>query len=203
MGEEPSKPQRPSFREIGPAWITAIAALIAALAGAGFFAGRVTAPNSSNLSPVSTTTPRATKPISPVSTVNPAISPLETNQPSDGAGALLNAYKVTIPSNEGIRFGPTPGQPESCSPVDSTVDLCYDGYEVGSDENVAVLNAASASYGGCETDTNYQFSITSLTAGTILCFTGSSPSNLVASATITAIGQNSALILSVKVYKGA
>lgn len=36
--------RKPSFREFGPAWITAISALIVALTGAGFFAGRASAP---------------------------------------------------------------------------------------------------------------------------------------------------------------
>ena len=115
----------------------------------------------------------------------------------------MNAYSVTIPSNEGIKFGSSPSQLESCSPVDSTDDLCYDGSDVGSDENVAVLDAVSASYQGCETDTNYQLGVTTLTVGTILCFTGSSPSNLVASATITAIGQNDALVFRINVYRGS
>lgn len=43
MGEEPPKPSHPSFREIGPAWVAAVAALITALTGAGFFVGRATA----------------------------------------------------------------------------------------------------------------------------------------------------------------
>jgi hypothetical protein len=205
-GQEPSKPHGPRFREIGPAWITAIAALIAALAGAGFFAGRVTASNNSGSSPIPQSTSRLAGPISsaaPAISPSPVISSPETDQSSSGENALLDSYNVTIPANKGIKFGSTPGQPESCTPIDSTDDLCYDGYEVGSDENVAVLDAVSASYEGCETDTNYQIAVSSLTIGTILCFTGSSPSNLVASATIMAFGQNDALMLKVNVYKGS
>lgn len=42
MGDAGQRKQ--GFRELGPVWITAISGLIVALTGAGFFAGRATAP---------------------------------------------------------------------------------------------------------------------------------------------------------------
>jgi hypothetical protein len=61
---EPSKGKKDKkgIGELGPVWITAIAALITALTGAGFFVGRSTAPAPSSIShgTVTTTTEAAT-----------------------------------------------------------------------------------------------------------------------------------------------
>lgn len=53
VSENNQRPRRGRARigELGPAWITAIAALIVALTGAGFFAGRVTAGPTKTVAP--------------------------------------------------------------------------------------------------------------------------------------------------------
>lgn len=47
----PSRPPRPGFRELGPAWISAIAALIAAVSGIGGFAAGRSTTSGDNLEP--------------------------------------------------------------------------------------------------------------------------------------------------------
>lgn len=62
--DKTEKRKSASIGELGPVWITAIAALIVALAGAGFFAGNATSssnPSKSTTSPTVTASPAAVK----------------------------------------------------------------------------------------------------------------------------------------------
>jgi hypothetical protein len=176
-------------------WIMAIAALIGALSGAGFFAGRATAPGN----PDSSSAPQ----ISSGSTgqTSQATSTPESSPPVSGTGTLLTHYPIDISAGYGINFGNTPARPENCDTILYVTDnLCYDGSRIGSNEKLSTLNAAVVSYQDCENATIYVSSVTILKVGTTLCITDGS---LVSSATITAIGSNPAyLAFNFNVWEG-
>ncbi|MGW7530828.1 hypothetical protein [Amycolatopsis sp. NPDC054798] len=60
MSEGSETPKKTGWGELGHKWITAIAALVTALASAGFFIGRSSAPEAKPSSPVTTTATPAT-----------------------------------------------------------------------------------------------------------------------------------------------
>lgn len=201
MHKDPSEPKRglgEIFREI-PNWIKAIAALIAALATAGFFAvGQGHAPTGVSSPPADSSSPRPGGHAG-----QPAPAPT-SGQPASGAGVLLTQYSVDISADYGINFGTSPVQPESCDAGNFTANLCYGpGNGITSNEKLAVLPAARASYQGCKNETVYVNTVATFAVGTRLCFTGGTSPPLISSATITAIGSNPAYVrFKVEVWEG-
>jgi hypothetical protein len=99
MSVDNGQPQHPPARraslvELAPQWIIAIATLIAAVAGAGFFAGQQLAPQSSNVpQPPATTQPQTT-----TATV-PSTAPVASQTPVGAAmagGTQLGSYTFQI-----------------------------------------------------------------------------------------------------------
>jgi hypothetical protein len=189
VGEGIAKPGHPSFSQIGPAWIAAIAALISAVvATAAFFAGRVTASGGDLSQPQTLSTPGTKSQIDGLrqqSTPSPSQTP---------PGTTLANTSVTIPDGYGITFSAGPMKPHH-----DAGDLQYGtGFDVGQLEwptgQVAALRNGNPTYSACSTDTLYiASSITDYSPGTILCFTGH---GVVAAITITATDSASGAVPS-------
>jgi hypothetical protein len=104
--------------ELGPAWIGAIATLIVALTGAGFFAGRVTAP---------TVTPTQTVTVTPTETPGPDHS--EVPSPT-GTSSIYWTGSVgfTGTSGLGLDFDTRP-------PSTDQTTIIYEGNELSATAN--------------------------------------------------------------------
>jgi hypothetical protein len=161
------------FAHLGPAWLSAIAALISALAAVGFFAGRATAPESGSASgaatsPTQTTASTASTPstASTASTDAPAVEPTP--------GQRLTHYTVDLPPDYGMDISDhraTPvsigiGCPDITVATMGRIDFCE------SSVRAARLNASAPTYQGCLADTRFSDIIWEPNRGDIFCVTG-------------------------------
>lgn len=113
LGDEASRRHRPSIREVAPAWIAAIATLLVALTGAGFFAGRASVgPKEALPGPVATVTVLVPAPIpSPTTTPTPGSAP-SANGGQPG-GTKVGEYDFMIVRGYSVPIGDTaPTQPQ-------------------------------------------------------------------------------------------
>lgn len=177
--KEPSKPNRPSLREIGPAWITAIAALIASLTGVGgFFLGQRSVEGGSQASS-QTTKPASGQP----SSQEPIITPYKTDAPATGLGSVLASQTpITLSSTYGITFGSAPLQPQE-GKGDLGFNFNYGNELDFEDGQFSRLEGSPPTYHACATDQLYVPAGTSnYSTGMIYCFVGH---GVVAAFTIT------------------
>jgi hypothetical protein len=153
-------PRRHRFADLGPAWISAIAAAVAALvAVASFFAGRVTAP-----------TPAAGPEPMPASTTS-ASSPSAAVGPSPGT--LLAHYRADVAAGYGIDVAAQAQRPREGIPGDASLVLPIVGQISSSDGGkLAQLDAAtSPGYDVCAANT--RFTTTAYVGrGDAFCHTG-------------------------------
>ena len=106
--------------ELGPAWITAIAALIVALTSAGFFAGRASAPAKETAAPASTPAVTSGAPQTPTPTVSPASTETASTLAN---GAQLGSYTIKLPTHNSVPLGPTAPTPSEYVYGGSGADL--------------------------------------------------------------------------------
>jgi hypothetical protein len=100
---KPSKSSWARIGELGPAWITAIAGLVTALAGTGLFVFlHSTGANNPDSGPSTTT---VTSPVP--SSFAPSVSSASSFSASSD-GAQLGSYNVALPLNHSVFLDPTP-----------------------------------------------------------------------------------------------
>ena len=204
MSEGPSqaagksaKPSRPSIREIGPAWITAIATLIIALTGTGFFIGQKSAQTGSAPSGQNAAAASGQRPKKASATPS-----------SDTAtsGVLLTRTSVTLSSNYGITFGSGP-----LSPQQAEGDLGFSLTALNeldfSNGRFSVFEGSAPTYRACATDQLYISGgeTESYSTGSVFCFVGH---GVVAAATISDVNTDDSspinyVKLDVIVWKGS
>jgi len=151
-----------SFADLGPAWISAIAALVAALvAVAGFFTGRVTAsaPDSAQGGTAASGTPSM-----PART--PAIS-------GASPGTLLTRYSVDVAAGYGIDIAGQPQRPREGIPGNASMVVpvvnkisSKDGGKLAQLDNVT-----DPTFDTCFTNTRFT-STAYVDRGDALCYTG-------------------------------
>ncbi len=186
--------------ELGPAWISAIAAVIVALTGAGFFAGRVSAP----ASPAAQPTKIITKTVPAAPPVSPAASAASASPSGAGAtagnGTLLGSYSFQLTNGYSAPLGPTaPTQAQIAS--GGTYDISYNGgiYPGTNEKMVSLPNGSTPTYSACTTGTVFEDSA-SLTQGTAFCIIETS--GRVAGVSIASIGSSSLyVVLKATVWK--
>ncbi|MET8042463.1 hypothetical protein ABZU25_16575 [Micromonospora sp. NPDC005215] len=170
--------KRPTLAELGPAWITAIATLIAALVGAlaaaGFFATQVSTP---------APTPQTQTPIAE----SPTTATHATSKASHGAsepGSMLSQFNVDLPGGYGLTFGASPSRPVDVS-TGTEPFLQFMSQQYNSDEQgtLAILDPGSPTYSRCVNSTRFTRYLSFPKAGTSFCYVGH---NVVASITVTA-----------------
>jgi hypothetical protein len=141
--------------ELGPAWITALAALIVALTGAGFFAGRVSAPSSPAVKSTNATTPTSAA-VSPISSVAPT-----TSGGSVDTGEKLADYSFVLPNGYSAPLGTsTPTQSQIVQGSVGTFDVFENAdmvsTESGGGEKLVTLPVNSTpTYSSCASNTDF------------------------------------------------
>jgi len=118
--EQPPRRGWARILELGPAWISAIATLILALAAAGFFAGRVTAPTTAT-----TGTPQPTQTVPKTVT-----APSATNSLPNSPWSVYYQTQVGI-GTVGINFDNNP-------PSSASADIFYSGSLLESTSNATL-----------------------------------------------------------------
>jgi hypothetical protein len=187
MSDQDQSNQQPAKRrgmgrlaELGPAWISALASLLVALTGAGFFVGRVTATPQPEAQPTEIITKIVTVTATPVVTATASPSGSATPAPTSGAsvaagnGVLLGSYRFTLPQNGSAPLGPTaPTQAQILSGTGKDVvwntDLGGSPLSAGGGDQILSLpNGATPTYQACKADTLTSAN-ESYNAGTAYC----------------------------------
>jgi hypothetical protein len=164
--------------ELGPAWITAIAALCAVFVGGGYAVGHAQDSEAHASAPQPTVTVTVTAPAAV--TAAAATSPVASSPQSPHAsqiatsnGSMLGTYKVELPLGYSIPLGaskPTQSQFDS-SELSGDLDATYfpTYREMGSDEMVQLPDGTTPTYRGCINSTAFTNSITGGSLGVAFC----------------------------------
>jgi hypothetical protein len=154
--------QRPGFWQLGPLWISALAAAVTALAGVGFFAGRATAPSGTAAGPAPTTH-TATSASSP---------PAAPTAIAAAAGKLLTHYSVDISDTYYLDLTDKPARPQKDDGSDP--DLYFVTGEIisGNRIQMASLDGAAPTYAACMADTRFVSLLLSVEQGDTFCLVG-------------------------------
>ena len=175
------------FMELGPAWIGALATLIIALTGAGFFAGRVSATPQQANTVRSTVTVTATPPASPIDPPTTGSSP---GAGTTANGTLLGSYTFTLPQYGTAPLGTTaPDQAQILSGTGQDVkwNTGAGGAPLqtgGGDQMLSLPSGSTPTYQACKADilTSVEESYNAGTAYCIIEATGKMAGVTVASA---------------------
>jgi hypothetical protein len=168
----PPKHRASRLGDLGPAWITAIATLIAAgVAVAGFFTGRATAAPAAVPARTVTVTATAHAP-SPVATAQATPSVTAAAQASNpGNGSLLGAYTVKLPGGYGIPLATTAPTQSQFAPAGFGDLYENDGGFVpgnGGNKMLSLPGGTTPTYQACASDTSFVPQI-SATVATAFC----------------------------------
>lgn len=163
--------------ELGPAWVTSIAGLIAALATAGFFVGHATASASATAQPtvtiIKTVAGEATA--SPTGSSAPVSNTGSSSTATIGAGAangaVLGTYSIDVSFGYSVPLSATkPTQAEFTKTI-SGGDMYFDGGEFYPGDNeqlVSLPSGTTPTYTACSTSTTFA-SFVSNTSGASFC----------------------------------
>jgi hypothetical protein len=153
-----SGPKRHGFADLGPAWISSIAAAVAAVvAVASFFAGRATAP-----------TPAGTPAPGPAAT---ASAPATTA--SRSPGTLLAHYSADVAAGYGIDIAAQPQRPRQGIPGDASLVIpLVDRISSSDGGKLAQLDSATApTFDDCAANTRFT-DTAYVDRGDAFCYTG-------------------------------
>jgi hypothetical protein len=154
---------RSRWADLGPAWISAIAALVAALvAAASFFAGRATAPASDGQRPRTTQTTASTAPESTVDSDGPA------------AGTVLARYTVDVAEGYGIDVADQPQRPRAGIPGDASLTVPTT-FLIGSGDGGKLAQLGDAeepTFQRCVANTRFTGTLNYLGRGDSFCYSG-------------------------------
>lgn len=188
--------------ELGPAWISALAALLAALAAAGFFAGRVSASAGPSAAPTAQPTVVVTKTMtaSPLAVTGGA-SPSTPSTPStantEGNGTELGAYSFRLTNGYSAPLAasaPTQGQITETS---ASYDIDFNGqiYPGSNERMISLASGSSPTYSACTSGTVFENTAPADT-GTAFCIVETS--GRVAGITVASVNSSpSYLVLKV------
>jgi hypothetical protein len=142
--------------ELGPAWITALAGLIAVFAGGGFAAGHASGAHDPAPQPTVTVTATATATVTSPVTHPPQGPPVSSAATSNGA--VLGSYTVDLPTGYSIPLGaskPTQSQFDS-SEQNGDLDDESVGYQaLGNDQIVQLQDGSTLTYHTCTNSTAF------------------------------------------------
>jgi hypothetical protein len=164
--------------ELGPAWVSAFAALLVALTGAGFFVGHVTASGSSGSTPTpvplsSSAASRSSAGTRPTASTSPAPA---TQAATVANGTQLASYSFDFPQDFSVPIGLTKptrtqfnndGIGDLSSSSAASGDLGFG--PVGSDQMLSLPAGSTPTYQTCANDTVILNDGVSAAPGTAFC----------------------------------
>src|ERR1700730_18187470 len=161
--KEPSKKAwSERIGELGPAWITAIAALCGLFVGGGYVAGHASGPGARDPAPDPTVTVTVTATATVTSPVAPSPQSSHASQMATSNGSTLGSYTVDLPSGYSIPLGgskPTQSQFDSSGQNGDLSDVNYSGtdtyQELGSDRMVQLQDGTTPTYQACTSSTAF------------------------------------------------
>ncbi|HSV66846.1 MAG TPA: hypothetical protein VLJ59_13170 [Mycobacteriales bacterium] len=170
MSAEGSRPGRGWHRlgELGPAWLSGIAAVVTALTSAGYVVGRATAPPSAT--PVVSSAPATTTPATPTA---PSPTPTDTSPPSGaspapGNGTQLASYDVSLAAGYGFDTKLTkPGQADIVN--HGGTDLYFSGFFYTKDRIVMLPTNTTPTYPACQANTIFSYQTPTVVQGMTFC----------------------------------
>jgi hypothetical protein len=187
--QSPKKDRRGRLAELGPAWITAIASLIVALTGAGFFVGRASVTSNPPVSPTATpkTAPVASSGGSGTSA--PPASPSDTASQTT-AGVQLGTYSFGLTNGYDAPLGPTAPKQSQIMPanVGGSYDIGFNSsvYAGSNEKMIGLPQGSTPTYSACSTGTVFETAASPLAQGTSFCIEETSGD--IAGVTITSVG---------------
>jgi hypothetical protein len=199
------KGRRGRFAELGPAWITALATLIVALTGAGFFVGRASVTSSPVTSP-SGTIPKTVSAAPPTQTGGSAAPTPQSGSASIAAnGAQLGSYSFQLTNGYTAPLGPTaPTQSQILAATsDGSYDISFNGEVTPGDNEkmISLPEGSTPTYSACTSGTVFEQYATPLAQGTVFCVTETTGD--VAGVTITSVGGSPlSSVFKVTLWKG-
>jgi hypothetical protein len=162
--------------ELGPAWITAIAALCAVFVGGGYAAGHASGSGTHDPAPEPTVTVTATATATVTSPVTPSTRSSHTLQMATSNSSTLGSYTVDLPSGYSIPLGaskPTQSQFDSSAQNGDLSDVYDSGtdtyQELGRDRMVQLQDGAAPTYQACTSSTAFTNGISGGTLGVAFC----------------------------------
>ncbi len=179
--QETKKSGTARLAELGPAWIGALAALLVALTGAGFFAGRVTTQPAPQPTVTSTATVTATPTVTVTATPVAGASGSQTSEASSGSisttanGTALASYTFTLPQYDSAPLGTT--APDQAQVLSGTgQDVVWNTGAGGSpletgggDKLLNLPSGSTPTYQTCTTDTLSSGEVVNPTSGNAFC----------------------------------
>jgi hypothetical protein len=167
--DPPPKGAGSRFGDRAPVWIGAIAALITALAGAGFFAFHSTTPSSA-------TPPATPQPVASSARSTPLPSLASSSALPDSAtpdGTQLASYRLTLVSKFSVPLGVTPPAQADFGPEgggDISEGNASNIYPTGSNKMLALPANTTPTYQGCKAAMMFVGS-TEMVKGAAFCLT--------------------------------
>jgi hypothetical protein len=167
--------------ELGPAWITAIAALCAVFVGGGYAVGHAQDSEARASAPQPAVTVTVTAPAAATvratttTTTSPAASSPQSSHASHIAttnGSMLGTYDVDLPAGYSIPLGaskPTQAQFDSSQQNGDLDDLAQSYEELGSDKMVQLPNGTTPTYQACTSSTAFTNFIIGGSLGVAFC----------------------------------
>jgi hypothetical protein len=156
--------------ELGPAWITAIAGLMAVFVGGGYVAGHASGVH--DPAPLPTVTVTATATATATSPVTQSQLSPHAPQIAKSNGAVLGSYTVDLPSDYSIPLGiskPTQSQFDSSEQNGDLDDSGSFYQELGSDRMVQLQNGSTLTYQACTNSTAFTNIVSTGTLGAAFC----------------------------------
>jgi hypothetical protein len=188
------------FGELGPAWIGALATLIVALTGAGFFAGRITG------QPAPQATVTITDPASPNTVGTSPSAPQSVSPPAPrpaaavANGVHLGSYSIDLAAGYAVPLGPTrPTQSEYSATGNGDLYKVFSRLDTGRNDQMVILpDGVTPTYQKCANATNLTTEVIP-TVGTSFCLIETT--GLIAGAEVTALGSSGDAIIAITIWK--
>jgi hypothetical protein len=170
--ESPRKRWWERVSELGPAWITAIAALFAVFLGGGYAAGQASGSGAPDPMPQPTVTVTVTSTATVTAPVTSSPHSPHPPQTATSNGSALGSYTVDLPSGYSIPLGaskPTQQQFDSSALNGDLSDVSDIYQDLSSDKMVQLQDGTTPTYQACTSSTAFTDSISGGRIGVAFC----------------------------------
>jgi len=200
------QPQKKSgmgrLAELGPAWISALAALLAALAAAGFFAGRVSASAAPTAQPTMVVTKTMTaSPAAITGGASPSTPSTPSTANTEGNGTELGAYSFRLTNGYSAPLAASAPTQAQITQTSASYDIDFNGqiYPGSNERMISLASGSSPTYSACTSGTVFEDTAPA-DPGTAFCIVETS--GRVAGITVASVNSSpSYLVLKVTLWQ--